>query len=244
MATINKAIKGINGLPLVDVEARELLKQIGAVNPFKGLKWGVFGDSISQPKQSDNLPKYYDYVAEELGIKVTSYAKGGSGYFKSNAGGGYGVGNIVDSINNASNDYDIISFFAGVNERISAPLGDIDDNINGDITTLCGAVKKSIELAIEKYPKAQIFLITPTPVTGQSNSMFPNDKMSLYIDKQKEIAKMYNIPILDLYYTSNLKPWNTTNHSLYYRDYCHLIENGHKYVGRLTKKFMLNSLSI
>lgn len=242
MTTQNIGIKGYDGLPFIDEEARNMLSQLGITNEFNGKKWAVFGDSISQPKSSDNLPKYYDYVADALGITVTSYAVGGSGYFKGNAVAGYGDGNIINKITNASNDYDIISFMAGVNES-EQTLGDVTDTVLDTPTTLCGAVKKSIELAIEKYPNAQMFLITPTPITGERNSLYPNNAMSKYVDKQKAIAKMYNIPVLDLYYESNLRPWNTTNHDKYYRDYCHLLEAGHKYVAKLTKQFMLSKLS-
>lgn len=248
MTIQNIGIKGYDGLPFVDEEARNMLSQLGITNEFKGKKWAVFGDSISQPKSSDSLPKYYDYVADALGITVTSYAVGGSGYFKGNAVAGYGDGNIINKITNASNNYDIISFMAGVNEAgVNSELvshGEITDAVVDTPTTLCGAVKKSIELAIEKYPNAQMFLITPTPVTGNRNSLYSDSLLTKYVDKQKLIAKMYNIPVLDLYYESNLRPWNTTNHDKYYRDYCHLLEAGHKYVAKLTKQFMLSKLSI
>lgn len=243
MTMQNIGIKGYDGLPFVDEEARNMLSQLGITNEFNGKKWAVFGDSISQPKSSDSLPKYYDYVADALGITVTSYAVGGSGYFKGNAVAGYGDGNIINKITNASNNYDIISFMAGVNES-EQTLGDVTDTVLDTPTTLCGAVKKSIELAIEKYPNAVMFLITPTPVTGNRNSLHPDSLLTKYVDKQKLIAKMYNIPVLDLYYESNLRPWNTTNHDKYYRDYCHLLEAGHKYVAKLTKQFMLSKLSI
>lgn len=248
MTIQNIGIKGYDGLPFIDEEARNMISQLGITNEFNGKKWAVFGDSISQPKSSDNLPKYYDYVADALGITVTSYATGGSGYFKGSAVTGYGDNNIIDRITKASNDYDIISFMAGINEAgmtsMTIPHGEITDSVVDTPTTLCGAVKKSIELAIEKYPTAQIFLITPTPVTGNRNSLYPDSFLTQLVDKQKLIAKMYNIPVLDLYYESNLRPWNTTNHDKYYKDYCHLLEAGHKYVARLTKQFMLSKLSI
>lgn len=248
MTIQNIGIKGYDGLPFIDEEARNMISQLGITNEFNGKKWAVFGDSISQPKSSDNLPKYYDYVADALGITVTSYAAGGSGYFKGSAVTGYGDNNIIDRITKASNDYDIISFMAGINEAgmtsMTIPHGEITDSVVDTPTTLCGAVKKSIELAIEKYPTAQIFLITPTPVTGNRNSLYPDSFLTQLVDKQKLIAKMYNIPVLDLYYESNLRPWNTTNHDKYYKDYCHLLEAGHKYVSRLTKQFMLSKLSI
>lgn len=67
MATKNVGIYGANGLPFIDLEARKALEVAGLTNPFAGKKWAVFGDSISQPN-TDGLDKYYNYVADNLGM--------------------------------------------------------------------------------------------------------------------------------------------------------------------------------
>ena len=166
MATRNIGIKGINGLPLVDEEARKQIENANLTNPFEGKKWAVFGDSISQPN-TDGLDKYYNYIANNLGMTVKSYAVGGSGYFKSSSSTTYGTNNIVDRIESAETGYDIISFMAGINERNLTMGEPTDPTPTEEPTTLCGAVRLAIEKAIEKYPTAQIFLITPTPGTGK-----------------------------------------------------------------------------
>ena len=61
MATVNKAIKKINGLPLADIEARATLETFGLTNKFNGKRWAIFGDSISQPN-TDGLNKYYNVI--------------------------------------------------------------------------------------------------------------------------------------------------------------------------------------
>ena len=240
MATKPIAIKGMNGLPLADMEAREMLKAANLTNPFYGKKWAVFGDSISQPN-TDGLDKYYNYIADNLGMEVTSYAAGGSGYFKGSGTTGYGDNNIVDKLTNAPEGYDIISFMAGVNERHLEMGSPTDATPTADPTTLCGAVRKSIELAIEKYPLAQIFLITPTPGTGQYATTTQGD-LNTYANNQIEIAKIYNIPYIDLYHASGLRPWNADNAAVYYRDYCHLVAAGHRYVAKLMQKWMQTNL--
>lgn len=241
MATKNIGIKGYNGLPFVDEKARTMIKNTGITNKFEGKKWGVFGDSLSQPKSSDNLPKYNDVICDKLGMTTVSYAKGGSGYFKGNGSVGYGTGNIIDSINSASTDFDIISMMAGVNEH-GLTMGTISDSIKDTPTTLCGAVKKSIELAIEKYPNAQIFIITPTPGTGNLSTI-KQGTLNDYVNNQIEIAKMYNIPVLDLFHESNLRPWNDTNLQTYYGgNYVHLNATGHQYIAQIIQKFMENNL--
>lgn len=243
MATRNIGIKGINGLPLVDEGARKQIENANLTNPFEGKKWVVFGDSISQPN-TDKVDKYYHYIAKNLGMTVKSYAVGGSGYFKGASSATFDVNNIVDKISQAESEYDIVSFMAGVNER-NLTLGEPTDVIptEGNPTTCCGAVKLAIEKAIEKYPTAQIFLITPTPGTG--NDATPKQgNLAKYVDKQIEIARMYNIPVLDLYHESGLRPWNTDNHAKYYRDYCHLLTGGHEYISKIIQKFMQDKLSI
>ena len=240
MATKPIAIKGINGLPLADMEARAMLEAANLTNQFNGKKWAVFGDSISQPN-TDGLDKYYNYIAANLGMEVTSYAVGGSGYFKGAGSTGYGANNIIDKLTNAPAGYDIISFMAGVNESTKEMGNPTDATPTGEPTTLCGAVRKTIELAIEKYPTAQIFLITPTPGTG-NNATPSQNTLNTYANNQKEIAKIYNIPYIDLYHASGLRPWNADNAAVYYRDYCHLVTAGHQYVANLMQKWMQNNL--
>ena len=233
-------IYGANGLPFVDKEARAMIEAAGLTNPFKGKKWAVFGDSISQPN-TDGLDKYYNYIANNLGMEVTSYAVGGSGYFKGAGSTGYGANNIIDKLTNAPDGYDIISFMAGVNERHLEMGSPTDATPTGEPTTLCGAVRKCIELAIEKYPTAQIFLITPTPGTGNHATPAQGD-LNTFANNQMEIAKIYNIPYIDLYHASGLRPWNADNAAVYYRDYCHLVAAGHRYVAKLMQKWMQNNL--
>lgn len=242
MATKNVGIKGINGLPLVDEVARKQLENANLTNPFKGKKWAIFGDSISQPN-TDGLDKYYNYIANNLEMTVKSYAVGGSGYFKGAGSAGYGDNNIIDKLDQAETGYDIISFMAGINERHLEMGNPTDPTPTGEPTTLCGAVRLCIEKAIEKYPTAQIFLITPTPGTGQHATPQQGD-LNTFAENQIKIARIYNIPVIDLYHESGLRPWNTDNAAKYYRDYCHLIAEGHEYISKLIQKFMQDKLSL
>lgn len=241
MAIQNVGIKGYNGLPFVDEVARGMIENVGITNKFDSKKWAIFGDSISQPESLDSLSKYYNIIADKLNMTTTSYAVGGTGYFKGNDAG-YGTGNIVDKINNANTDFDIISLMAGVNEH-TLTLGDITDGVVDTPTTLCGAVKKSIEMAIEKYPNSQIFMITSTPGKYAFNSI-SQGTLNEYVNKQIEIAKIYNIPVLDLFHESNLRPWNDNNAEKYYKDHLHLNATGHQYIAQIIQNFMNLKLSL
>lgn len=240
MSTKNIGIKGINGLPLVDEEARRLLANANIVNPFDGKNWAVFGDSISQPN-TDGVDKYYNYISDDLGITVTSYAVGGSGYFKGSGSTGWGDNNIPNQIETASSDFDIISMMAGVNER-GIELGTITDEVVDTPTTLCGAFKKSLEMAIEKYPLATIFVITSTSGTSGYNAL-DGEALNNYVNAQIEICKMYNIPCLDLFHCGGLRPWNSDFFAKYYKDYVHLLTEGHEFISKPIMAFM-NTLSV
>ena len=230
-------IKSLFNAKLKDEYAREQLKEISAnkITKFKGKTWAVFGDSLSQPN-SDGVDKYYNYIAADLNMSVNSYAVGGSGYFKGSGTAGWGDNNIPYQIENALTGYNVVSIMAGVNESLLT-MGDITDEIIETPTTLCGAVKKSIEMAIEKYPLATIFVMTSIPGTG-NNSTPAQGKLHNYSEKIIEICKMYNIPCLDLFHCSGLRPWNTEFATKYYRDYIHLLTNGHKLIADPIKEFM------
>ena len=236
---MQQAIKKMFGYPLADEYARNMLANMSIINKFEGLKWGIFGDSLSQPN-TDGLDKYYNIICNKRNMTYTSYAIGGSGWFKSNTSNNYGSGNISSQIKSASNEFDIISIMAGVNERgfIGSKLGTIDDPVVDVPTTLCGAVKKAISEAQAKYPNSIIFVMTTIP--GETFNALNDKDLNSYCNKIKEICELYNVPYLDLFHSSNLKPWLTENKAKYYRDYIHLNSEGQKYISKIIENFLNN----
>ena len=66
--------------------------------------------------------------------------------------------------------------------------------------------------------------------------------MAKYSEALREVAKRYSIPVLDLYYGSNLRPWDETFKELYYKrddgNSVHPDEDGHKILANKFKMFI------
>ena len=66
--------------------------------------------------------------------------------------------------------------------------------------------------------------------------------MTKYCEALKDIASQYSIPVLDLYYGSNLRPWDETFKSLYYKrdegNGVHPDEDGHAILANKFKMFI------
>lgn len=214
-----KEFYGFDGYKVVDSDVRNFIN----IDKFYGKRWAIFGDSLSQPN-TDGLDKYHDRISKRLGMSNVSYAVGGSGYMKSPA--------IYTRIAEASNNFDIVSIMAGVNEKNST-LGTIDD-VGTD--TLCGCVKKAISDAQEKYPLATIFVMTSIP--GETANPISDKGFDEYCKKIKEICELYGVPCLDLFHMSGLKPWIPANKEKYYRDYIHLVDEGQEYLSKIVFNFL------
>lgn len=234
---MSQAIKKLFGYPLADEYARQMLINLNTNNKLENLKWGVFGDSLSQ-SNTDGLDKYYNRICARNNMSYVSYALGGSGWFKSNSSANFGDGNITHQIKGADDSFDIVSIMSGVNERglVYSKLGTIDDAIVDTPTTLCGAVKKAINDVQAKYPNAIIFVMTTIP--GEALNALNDKELDSYCNKIKEICKMYNVPCLDLFHMSGFRPWIPVNKERYYRDYIHLNNEGQEKLSYIVESFL------
>ena len=182
------------------------LKPISKARPstsYEGKKWTVIGDSWTEKNYRTSL-NYHDYVASELGFNVVNLGIGGTGYKNRDSEGNMA---FYQRMNEIPLDTDIITILGGVNDCLFAtntPVGEITDNDN---TTLCGCVNLTIDAILDRLPCARLGIIT----SGASDKFNPisDNKMEQFVSKLIEICKKRSIPCLDLYHTSNLRPWIT-----------------------------------
>ena len=96
--------------------------------------------------------------------------------------------------------------------------------------TLAGCINTTIDNLYDVMPTVNLGIISSVP-WGDYNP-YTNAWANIYVDMLKEICQNRGIPFLDLYYESNLRPWDSTFRSLMYaRDGGHSThpdENGHK----------------
>ena len=184
-------------------------------NKYANLKWVIFGDSYSDKSNSYASKRYFDYIAEDLGIQksnITNLAVSGSGYKRSNS-------NFVARSTSSSmpTDFDFVTIFGSGNDcnvNMNYDFGDVTDTTTD---TICGSFNVLVDNILNKNPKAKILVITPSPWSIYPNSQQEN-RMELYSNKLVEICKYRGIKCLDLYHSSGLFPTDTRHNVLYYEN--------------------------
>jgi lysophospholipase L1-like esterase len=143
-------------------------------------------------------------------------------------------------------DVDVVVVFGGTNDygHGTAPFGKMSDRTDD---TFYGALHNLMLALINKYPKATIVFMTPLHRINEHNVYNERGLRNVgcledYANIIKEVAAYYAIPVLDLYYGSNLRPWDNTFKNLYYKhddgNSVHPDEDGHKMISNKIKVFI------
>ena len=186
----------------------EIVKQSTKYNTYK---WALIGDSLTDGNVNTNIKKYYSYIQEDLGINIQNLGQSGCGYKRKFNNGN----NFVEQSMLIDNDVDIVSIFGSFNDGHEfGNMGTVNDKTTD---TLLGCVYVTLNNIITNRPNAKIFVILPTPWgSNGSNPQTINYNNNIYIEGIKTIAKSLSIPVLDLFYDSNMYPWNENFKTTYY----------------------------
>ena len=197
------------------------------IKRFKGKTVIVTGDSITHGAGT-TTKTWHSYLADWLGFTVYNDGKSGTGLKKSFQAD---VGLNTRIANNWETTYptkpDIILLHGFMNDGTDAyalTIGEKTDEKGSD--TVYGQTKLALEQLIEKYPLAKIGFICSTPRSqvstynwankGYDSKCYGHGWFEGYIDAYKYVCEEYNIPFLDLYHESALRPWNITNGKQYF----------------------------
>lgn len=179
---------------------------------YKSKKWSIIGDSLSDATINTSIKKYYSYVQDDLQITIQNIARSGSGYKRTDGGNTFVQQSLlVDS------DADIITIFGSFNDHNiydTDGLGNVTDTTTDSVF---GCVYTTFQNLITNRPNAKIGVILPTP--WNYNNMNPHNPTQInldYIEGIKTIAKKFSIPVLDLFYESNMYPWDANFRTLFY----------------------------
>ena len=176
---------------------------------FISLSYIAYGDSITfgadftkgYARMDDPYP---ELVANELELySYLNYGYSGATLATNNLG----LGCISNQILSYAGQNDIISLMGGVNDyNRSIPLGTINDTANN---TVYGALNVIAEALTTRNPDAFIFFMTPYKVTvGGKDYLTPNAQgynLSDVAKAVKEVADIYDIPVLDMYNLGNFE---------------------------------------
>ena len=190
---------------------------IGNMTTINLLNWSAVGDSVTDKNTLKNeesgTRNYVDFIQWSTGLNVTNLGKGGTGYMADNDH----QQSFVDRIPQIPTNSNIITCFGSFNDASKAKghIGTISDNTKD---TLYGCLNLFITGVQSRCPDAIIGLITPTPWSTYNNVNGDSEFADQYVEAIINIAKKYGLPVLDLYHTSGLRPWDSVFKEKYFRD--------------------------
>ena len=187
------------------------------------LTYTALGDSITYGATLEGKTDspYPVLVAETLDLLYYyNFASGGDTL---SLGGEYG--SIIQQLRRIPTKSDIISIMGGTNDFAqNMTIGTINDS---DLNTVYGALKHIASTLKQTHPNSFIFFMTALPMGDKKLEQFSATqyKISDINDAIKNVALMYNIPVLDTY---NLAGYQNEMNNAEVTDGCHPSANFHK----------------
>lgn len=200
---------------------------------WNGKKWTVVGDSLTEIN-ARTTKRYWNYIADETGIDVHCEAVGGTGYYADKENNRA----FFQRILNVPTDSDVVTILGSANDgNYMSELGTATDT---GTNTIGGCINTTIDNLYSIMPTVQLGIISPAPIIGANPYTRPY--FNEYVKLLEEICKMRSIPFLNLYYESNLRPWDETFRQLAYTkddgNGVHPDELGHKIFAPRIKGFL------
>lgn len=185
---------------------------------WKNKNWLAIGDSITYAN------KYQPLVQNALKIKSV----------QTDAVSGRPIKPMADNLTaERLKNIDLITVFGGTNDYGSNKiLGTIKDDKNQD--TFYGNLKNVIEkINANKPEKTTVVFFTPLkrgvfknqPIYPNANSS--GSKLDDYVNAEKQVCKLYSIPVIDLFHKSGLEVDNLSKFTI---DNLHPNDEGHKMI--------------
>ena len=180
-------------------------------------------------KDANNEPLYVEKLVNADGTYPTDYSSylDYDGYVKAPKYAKYLY--ISSSVNgNATYTYAAEDNLGTVDDGLV--LGDVPNGQETEnyTTTLCGCINSTINNLYKIMPTVNLGIISSIPWI-QYNA-FNSPSCILYIEALEAICKKRGIPFLNLFYESNLRPWNQEFINLMYKhgNHDHPDEDAHK----------------
>lgn len=183
------------------------------INPYSKIKWGIIGDSLSDPNNSYATTRYYDVIAENLGVSrenIQNLAVSGSGYKRTNS-------NFVVRASELNTNLNVVTVFGSfndVNPSVNYPYGTAEDR---GTETLGGSMNTLIDTIKARCPYANIGIIAPP-----AWSIYPTSEVegrgSQYIDLMRAVCERRGVHFLNLYHSSGLEPTNQLDNKFFYEN--------------------------
>ena len=214
---------------------------------LEGIKINFLGDSITEGhgvSRKENI--FLNLLAAKYNFTARNYGISGSRIANQ-----LNPGNPNDRMEQCfvkriplmDPDADAVVVFGGTNDfgHGDAPLGKPTDRT---INTYYGACHLLCQGLLEKYPTAQIVIMTPLHRTNEANPRGDGHKaydygvLSTYVDILKSVAVEYSIPVLDLFAMSGMQPCIEAQRTAYMPDGLHPNDLGHRRIADRLDAFL------
>ena len=196
---------------------------------LKGKKINFLGDSITEGVgASEYAHCYVEQFAAATGAVCRNYGIGGTRIarkkvpsenpvFDQDFNGRY---DAMDP------DADLIVVFGGTNDygHGDAPLGEMSDRT---VWTYYGALHVLFTALIEKYPTAQIVILTPLHREDEEKR---TPTLKPFVDATRQVAEYYSLPVLDLWANYGIQPRIPVMKNMYVPDGLHPNDAGHAHL--------------
>jgi hypothetical protein len=169
--------------------------------------WGTFGDRITQENG------YQPFVLQALQLKaVRNYGKGG----------------CPMTARGATNEWSTYQIIRNTTE-----------GCDYDLYTFTGAYQAAVEHLLSLSPLSRLNLWTPLQRDKDGYDIYivneAGFRLEQYVERIREIGKLYSVPILDLYATSG---FNKLTLDTFTYDRLHPNEAGYLRIGEIAASFM------
>ena len=198
------------------------------------------GDSITEGVRgtSSQDKRYTDELARLSGANVYSYGVGGTRIAYQLKPTVYKPRHdmyFASRVQDMREQADCIVVFGGSNDFAGgdAPLGKFGDETP---ETFYGALHDLYARLQAKYPQKPIFAITPLHRGEELNTVNAVGcerigGMLPYVNAIKQVAAVFNIPVIDAYHDWSINPLIDAQRTAYFsEDGIHPNDNGHRYI--------------
>ena len=173
-------------------------------------KWIAIGDSITEVNYRA-AHNYLYYIGQDMqSLTIVNKGASGTGY-KNPADTSNTFSDRLNSISAYNADTDVITVMGSVNDiqYVAGSLGQLGDTTTA---TVYGAMYKFFNDLFTKFNGVRVGCISP--INWKNSNTNPD--VETYLTALKETCLLFNVPYLDLYHQTNLRPNNATFLNEYY----------------------------
>lgn len=234
----------VQGTSPISVFGRDVFGDILPLNGLKGKKWLLIGDSNTEHNFRAN-GKYDDFIASYTGVVPTNIGVSGAG-FRVYENASLVYLNILNSFitNNPTYKPDFITIMGGTND-VNFDGSNIGTYTDETTSTVFGYMYLLVQRIKEAYPNVPFAICTQFPQNYGDASK--QTLLTSFVQGEMDFCKYRNIPCLDLFFCSGLRPEESGFNAHYYScssspngDGIHLNYYGQKLISARIREFLMS----